>query len=68
MEKSTKICNCCGRIIGQEEYVHIEKIWGYFSREKDGQKHVINLCEDCYDRLIRNFKYAPEILETTELI
>ncbi|WP_418751308.1 hypothetical protein [Frisingicoccus sp.] len=68
MEKNTKICNCCGRIIGQEEYVHIEKVWGYFSREKDGQKHVINLCEDCYDRLIRNFKYAPEILETTELI
>ena len=57
MEKNTKICHCCGRAIGQEDYVHI-----------DGQKHVIDLCEDCYDRWIQDFKHAPEILETTELM
>ena len=24
------ICNCCGRVLEQEEYINIEKQWGYF--------------------------------------
>ena len=29
------ICNCCGRVLEQEEYINIEKQWGYFS-DRDG--------------------------------
>ena len=68
MEKNTKICYCCGRMIGQEDYMHIEKVGGYFSKGKDGQKHSIDLCEDCYDSWIRDFKKSPDISETTELV
>ena len=42
--------------------------WGYFSKNKDGQKHQICLCESCYDRWIQTFKLAPEIEEVTELM
>ena len=56
MEKNRKICHCCGNEIENQEYICIEKIWGYFSKDKDGQKHRINLCEDCYDTWIQSFK------------
>ena len=68
METNKKICHCCGSEIGQSDYIFIEKIWGYFSEKKDGEKHRIRLCEACYDAWIQNFKYAPEIEDVTELI
>ena len=68
MEKNRKICHCCGNEIENQEYICIEKIWGYFSKDKDGQKHRINLCEDCYDTWIQSFKYPPEITEMTEIL
>ena len=66
MEKNVKRCNCCGGTIEQKDYIHIEKIWGYFSNQKDGQKHSFNICESCYDVWSREFKYAPEVNEVTE--
>lgn len=33
-----------------EDYVHIEKTWGYNSR-KDGVKENLDICEDCFDKL-----------------
>ena len=68
MRKNEIICHCCGKIIGSEDYLHIEKNWGYFSRGKDGEKHVINICEDCYDHWIRTFKHSPDITAVTELL
>lgn len=68
MEKNKKICHCCGHEIKQEDYLYIEKDWGYFSNEKDGQKHRFILCESCYDEWIKKFKYAPEISDITELV
>ena len=68
MEKNKKVCHCCGEEIQQNDYIFIEKIWGYFSKNKDGQKHQICLCESCYDTWIQTFKYAPEIEEVTELM
>ena len=68
MKNRNNICNCCGQKIGQEDYVHIEKLWGYFSNGKDGERHCINICESCYDRWIKDFKYAPDIEEERELI
>ena len=47
MEENKKICHCCGHEIKQEDYLYIEKDWGYFSNGKDGQKHSFILCESC---------------------
>ena len=29
MEKNRKICHCCGNEIENQEYICIEKIWGW---------------------------------------
>ena len=62
MRKENKIyCNSCGKRIvdtigrDMEEYIHIEKIWGYPS-EKDGECHSFDLCEPCYDKLTAAFE------------
>ena len=50
-------CNRCGRIIvfgdmhNKEDYVLIQKEWGYFSR-KDGRKYTLRMCEELYDRIV----------------
>ena len=36
--------------------------------EKDGEIHHWDLCEDCYDSLIRQFVIAPEIEEAVEFM
>lgn len=68
MEKNVKICHCCGKKIEGADYLHIEKVWGYFSKDKDGQKHQIDLCEECYDNWVQGFKYKPDVMEMTELL
>lgn len=68
MEKNKKICHCCGHVIGQDDYIYIEKIWGYFSKNKDGQKHMIRLCENCYDAWIQTFEKTPDIEDVTEYV
>lgn len=64
LEKTQKIekiiCNKCGREIPvqggilQEDVLEVEKRWGYHSR-KDNQVDQFDLCEDCYDELVRSF-------------
>ena len=72
MEKKI-ICNCCGKEIGQEpgiirqDYLHIEKEWGYFSG-KDGKKQEFYLCEECYDEITGRFLHPVTTTEVTELI
>ena len=64
-------CNRCGRIIvfgdmhNKEDYVLIQKEWGYFSR-KDGRKYTLRMCEDCYDRLVNECVIPPRIDDVTE--
>ena len=66
-------CNWCGKRlivkdgILREGSAHFELTWDYFS-EKDGEVHHWDLCEACYDRLIRQFRIAPEIEEAVEFI
>lgn len=73
MNQIEKCCNVCGKKIKEEagipreDYVVIEKHWGYFS-EKDGEIHQIYLCEACYDQWIRTFERPPLIQETTEYL
>ena len=67
------ICNGCGKELKIENEIVREGCFaadvrfGYFSR-KDGLRHKFDLCEDCYDSWIRDFKKSPDISETTELV
>ena len=54
------ICNKCGREItvsqgvSLQDVLQVEKHWGYFS-EKDGRRDRFDLCEECYDELVKSF-------------
>lgn len=67
------VCNCCGREmklingILQEGAFRGEACWGYFS-QKDGERHLFDLCEECYDRLAAEFAVPVTIEEMTELL
>lgn len=72
MNKIEKYCNMCGKNIKEsgldrEDYLLIEKEWGYFS-DKDGEKHTICMCENCYDLWIKSMKKPPIVEEVTELL
>lgn len=73
MKKYSLFCNMCGREIKmeenreKEETLNVEQIWGYFSK-KDGEIHSFDLCEDCYDQLIAQFKLPVTIKKQTELL
>lgn len=59
-------CNKCGKLIYSDDmrqkvdYIKIIKEWGYFS-DKDMETHSFELCEECYDHLIKTFKFQPTI-------
>ncbi|MEE0421117.1 MAG: hypothetical protein UDG86_13850 [Lachnospiraceae bacterium] len=74
MRKDNEIyCNKCGKRIGTEEdlargeMLHVEKIWGYFSK-KDGERHTFDLCEECYDAVIADFEIPVAVSEENVLI
>ena len=54
-------CNMCKRElkiengIVKEGVFGSEYLWNYFS-DKDGQVHSFDLCESCYDKLMKQFK------------
>ena len=60
------ICNQCGKEIpvvngqAQEGVFSVDYTWGYFS-EKDGERHSFELCEDCYDAMLKHFHIPAEI-------
>ncbi|MDF2820971.1 MAG: ribosomal-protein-alanine acetyltransferase [Clostridiales bacterium] len=64
------LCNMCGQIVtsqklgteNSKDYISISKKWGYFS-QKDGQTHRIDICEECYDKLVKQFAIPPSIKE-----
>lgn len=67
------ICNKCGRKLQvsngrvMEGVCTVEVDWGYFSH-KDGEHHSFDLCETCYDQLIKEFRIPVTISEKTEWI
>ncbi len=67
-EISKMICNQCGKEIqvvngqAREGVFSADYSWGYFS-EKDGEKHSFELCEECYDALLKGFRIPAEIEE-----
>lgn len=66
-------CNCCGKELRVENDIKKEGVasfdirWGYFS-EKDGERHSFQICENCYDKWIEQFKIPVEVHEERELI
>lgn len=66
-------CNKCGReLVTQNGIVkegdfHIEYRWDYFSR-RDGIKHSFDMCEECYEKMIKEFKYPVLEEQYTEFI
>lgn len=67
------ICNCCGKElkveqgIAKEDYLHVRKAWGYFSK-KDGRTQEFILCEDCVEQMAKNFAVPTEFSDTIEMI
>ncbi len=67
------ICNGCGRElklkngIVQEGVFRGETHWGYFS-SRDGEHHSFDLCEQCYEHLLKVFKIPVTVEEETELL
>jgi [ribosomal protein S18]-alanine N-acetyltransferase len=56
-------CNKCGKdIVGHDDYLEVQKIWGYYSN-KDFDTHSFVLCEECYDELVSSFKIPASIEE-----
>ena len=61
------ICNSKGRVLEQEEYINIEKQWGYFS-DRDGTIQRGKICEKCFERIAKTFKIPLEEELLTELL
>ena len=66
-------CNKCGRDIFVENGIvkegafNVEYNWNYFSK-KDGERHIFDLCEECYDEMVRKFIIEVEIKDNIELL
>ncbi|MDR1688442.1 MAG: hypothetical protein LBS21_07505 [Clostridiales bacterium] len=64
VETEKMICNFCGLEIKKnefgyfDEHLSVEKKWGYGS-EFDSETHSFEICEDCYKRLIAEFRIKP---------
>lgn len=67
------VCNRCGKELRLEKGILKEGcfsadiLFGYFSR-RDGARHRFDLCEDCYDEIISQFRVPVETAESTELL
>ena len=72
-ELETVICNCCGKKLAvrdgllREGSLEVEHAWDYFS-EKDGEVHRFDLCEECYDEILRTFRIGVEVEEMKEFL
>ncbi len=64
------ICNRCGKNIEINKYkdfLNINKIWGYNSNH-DNELHEFELCEECYDELVKELKIKPKVTKKKRFI
>ena len=72
-ELTPVICNACGKKLKVEKGIlkegcfRGEDRFGYFSG-KDGETHSFDLCEECYDKMIKDFAVPVQVQEETELL
>jgi ribosomal-protein-alanine N-acetyltransferase len=53
-------CNGCGRVLSKyEDSLSIDKKWGY-GTPYDGETHSLDLCVDCYTKIIDGLKLKVE--------
>ncbi len=68
----TVICNKCKKELKVKNGILMEGCFqgdvrfGYFSN-KDGTRHSFDLCEECYDKMIREFSVPVDEEEMSEL-
>ncbi|MDO4522079.1 MAG: hypothetical protein Q4B57_02895 [Eubacteriales bacterium] len=74
MKKENRLfCNMCGKEIPMEndmlleDVLSVRKQWGYFS-EQDGMMVEFDLCEECCEKLMKQFRIPPTVTEPTELL
>ncbi|MBE5946075.1 MAG: hypothetical protein E7259_03910 [Lachnospiraceae bacterium] len=66
-------CNKCGKQMKREngvikqDFLEVTKAWGYFSK-KDGKTCNFTICEECFDKMIEEFKIPVEVTDTIELL
>jgi len=66
-------CNVCGKQIFMEQGILKEDVfeaakeWGYFSKY-DLEVHKFNICEECYDNLIKSFKIPIKVIRKKEVL
>ena len=67
------ICNCCGKKmvvkdgVLREGVISVHHAWDFFS-EKDGEVHHWDMCEECYDNLLGQFRVEPDVEERVEFV
>lgn len=67
------ICNNCGKQLLVEHGMlkdaafEGKQTFGYFSK-KDGQTHMFDLCEACYDKMTEKFQIPVSKKDETELL
>ncbi len=72
-ELATVICNKCKKELTMENGIlkegcfHGNSQFGYFSH-KDGKKYSFDLCEECYDKMIKSFAIPAQEEEITEYL
>lgn len=72
-ELTAIVCNRCKKKIPLDKGILKHGVfsaaaaWGYFS-EKDGEVHAWDLCEECYDEIVKEFAIPPQIEEATEFV
>ena len=65
------ICNKCKKELKVENGIIKEGCFcsdaqfGYFSK-KDGMRYSFDLCEDCFDKMLKGFEIPAEEAEVTE--
>ena len=66
-------CNYCGKVLKvengilKEDAFEATKEWGYFSK-RDMEVHHFNLCEECYERIISEFKIPVYVKKKLEVL
>lgn len=66
-------CNCCQKELKVEQGIvkegsfSVDYTWGYFST-KDGTHHQFDLCENCYDRFVKELSIPITESENNELL
>ncbi len=61
------LCNACKKSCTATSgfgfsYATLSAKWGYSSK-KDMENHLSHICEDCYDKIVKNFKIPSLIAE-----